>query len=306
MKHYFWQKTISAITTVFLVSLLTFVILQVLPGDPALLMLGTEGNPESYDRLRMELRLDEPILKRYFIWLGQFLQGNLGVSQRFSMPISQLVGDAFPLSFSLAMLAVIVALLFSVPAGIFMASKQDGPFTRLLALATHVGMALPQFWLGLILIQFFAVRLGVLPSGGSQHWAGLILPILTLAIPRIAILTRLVQTGMLEALSQDYIRTAHAKGLPRYKVLFKHAFRNGSLAVLTVAGLQFANLLAGTIVVEQVFSLPGLGQLLLAGVLQRDIPLVQGIVMLAVILILLFDLLFDLSLGFLDPRLRYE
>lgn len=306
MKHYFWQKTISALTTAILVSLVTFIILQVLPGDPVLLMLGTEGNPEVYRRLRAELRLDEPILKRYSIWFSDFIKGDLGSSYRYSVSVSKLVRDAFPLSFYLAILATITALLVAIPTGIYMAAKPKGVYTKLFALASQIGMGLPQFWVGLLLVQFFAVRLSIFPAGGSEGPISLILPVLTLAIPRAAILSRLVRVGMLEALSQDYIRTAYAKGLPAYKILFKHAFRNGSLAVLTIAGVQFAQLLAGTIVVEQVFGLPGLGQLLLSGVLQRDIPLVQGIVMLVVVLLLVFDLFFDIFLGFLDPRLRYE
>lgn len=306
MKRYFWQKTISAVITAVLVSLLAFIILQVLPGDPVLLMLGTEGNPAAYNRLRTELRLDEPILQRYFIWFSNFIKGDLGSSYRYSVPVSTLVRDAFPLSFRLAIFATVTALFVAVPIGIYMAAKPRGLYGKLFALGSQIGMGLPQFWVGLLLIHLFAVRLNIFPAGGNQSSISLVLPILTLSTPRTAILSRLVRVGMLEALSEDYIRTAYAKGLSPFQVLFKHAFRNGSLAVLTIASVQFAQLVAGTIVVEQVFGLPGLGQLLLSGVLQRDIPLVQGIVMLVVVVLLLFDLLFDLSLGFLDPRLRYE
>ncbi len=306
MRRYLLQKIGGFLITLLLVSVLTFFVIQILPGDPALLMLGTEGTPEVYARLRSEMNLDRPLLERYVRWFMDFLQGQWGNSWRYSMPVRELVARAFPLSLSLAFLAVGVALLFAVPTGMFMAAKPRSVSARFLSVITQVGLGLPQFWVGLLLIQTFAVSLGFLPAGGSSSPLSLVLPTLTLALPRAAILSRFMRVGMADALKQDYIRTARAKGLARNVVFFKHALRNGALAVLTVAGLQFAELLAGTIVVEQVFGLPGVGQLLLAGVFQRDLPLVQAVVMVIVFLILLLDLAFDLGLGLLDPRIRYE
>ena len=187
-----------------------------------------------------------------------------------------------------------------------MAARPRSFSSRLLSMGTQLGLGLPQFWVGLLLIQLFAVQLRVLPSGGSGQWGSLILPTVTLALPRTAVLSRFLRAGMLEALEQDYVRTAKAKGVPQIRVFFKHALRNGALGGVTAAGVQFAQLLAGTIVVEQVFGLPGIGQLLLAGVFQRDLPLVQTVVMLVVLLILVFDLALDLCLGLLDPRIRYD
>lgn len=306
MKRYLVQKLGGFLLTAVLVSALTFFTVQILPGDPARLMLGTEGNPEVYARLRTELNLDKPILQRYLHWFTDFLQGDWGHSWRYSMPVRELVIEAFPLSLGLALLAVGVALLFATPAGIFMAARSNSLLAQLLSVLTQVGLGLPQFWVGLLLIQIFAVNLRLLPAGGSLGPWSFILPTLTLALPRGAILSRFMRAGMVEALQQDYVRTARAKGLAPARVLFKHALRNGSLGVITVAGLQFSQLLAGTIVVEQVFGLPGVGQLLLNGVFQRDLPLVQAVVMVVVLLILFFDLIFDLCLGLLDPRVRYE
>lgn len=306
MRQYLAQKTAGFLLTAVLVSIVTFFVVQILPGDPALLMLGTEATPEAYARLRQELNLDRPVLERYLRWFWNFLQGEWGRSWRYALPVRDLAAQSFPLSLVLASLAVGVSLLAAVPAGILMAARPKSWPARFLSALTQVGMGLPQFWTGLLLIQVFAVKLGLLPAGGNASWAGFILPVLTLALPRTAVLSRFMRVGMSDALRQDYIRTAHAKGLSRPVVFFKHALRNGSLAVLTVAGLQFAQLLAGTIVVEQVFGLPGVGQLLLAGTLQRDLPLVQTVVMIVVLLILLFDLAFDLLLGLLDPRIRYE
>lgn len=306
MKHYLLRKTGGFLLTALLVSVLTFFIVQILPGDPALLMLGTEASPQAYAMLRDELNLDKPAFQRYFRWLMDFGQGQWGDSWRYSLPVRELVGQAFPLSLSLSLLAVGVALLLATPMGMLMAARPRSVSGRLLSLMTQIGLGLPQFWVGLLLIQVFAVNFRILPAGGNLGYKSFLLPTLTLAVPRTAILSRFMRAGMAEALQEDYVRTARAKGVSGSVVLFRHALRNGSLVVLTVAGLQFAQLLAGTIVVEQVFGLPGVGQLLLAGVLQRDLPLVQAVVMLVVMLILLFDLAFDLCLGLLDPRIRYE
>lgn len=306
MKRYLWRRAGGFLLTALLVNFATFFILQVLPGDPARLMLGTEGSPEAYARLRRELGLDGPLVVRYLQWFFNFIRGQWGNSWRYSLPVGELVRQAFPLSFALALSAVGTAVLTALPAGMYMAARPRSFSSRLLSMGTQLGLGLPQFWVGLLLIQLFAVQLRVLPSGGSGQWGSLILPTVTLALPRTAVLSRFLRAGMLEALEQDYVRTAKAKGVPQIRVFFKHALRNGALGGVTAAGVQFAQLLAGTIVVEQVFGLPGIGQLLLAGVFQRDLPLVQTVVMLVVLLILVFDLALDLCLGLLDPRIRYD
>lgn len=306
MQRYLWRKTGGFLLTALLVSLATFFILQVLPGDPALLILGTEGSPEAYALLRRELHLDQPLLQRYVQWLADFVKGKWGNSWRYSLSVRELVGQAFPLSFALALLAVGVAVLAALPVGLLMAVRPHSPLSQLLSLGTQLGLGLPQFWVGILLIQLFAVELQLLPAGGREGWGSLLLPTVTLALPRMAIFSRFLRAGLLESLGEDYVRTAQAKGVPGPVVLFKHVLRNAALAPLTAAGVQFAQLLAGTIVVEQVFGLPGMGQLLLNGVFQRDLPLVQNVVMLVVLVILLFDSVFDLCLGLLDPRIRYE
>lgn len=306
MKRYLWRRAGGFLLTALLVSFVTFFIIQVLPGDPALLMLGTEGSPEAYVRLRQELGLHQPLLQRYVQWIINFMGGQWGNSWRYSLPVRELVGQAFPLSFALAMLAVGMAALAALPAGMYMAVQPRLLSSRLLSLATQLGLGLPQFWVGILLIQFFAAQLQLLPAGGREGWTSLILPTVTLALPRTAVLSRFLRAGVIEALAEDYVRTARAKGVPGRSVLYKHALRNAAVGPLTAAGVQFAQLLAGTIVVEQVFGLPGIGQLLLNGVFQRDLPLVQSVVMLVVLVILLFDLAFDLCLGLLDPRIRYE
>ncbi|NLJ79560.1 MAG: ABC transporter permease [Firmicutes bacterium] len=306
MGRYLGQKSISFILTALVVSLVTFLILQVLPGDPARLILGTEGSPQAYARLREELRLDQPAGERYLQWLFAFGYGRWGTSLRYGLGVRELVGQALPLTLTIAVLAVGSALAAAIPAGIYIAVRPGNWGAKGLSFLVQIGMALPQFWVGILLIQFLAVRHRLLPAGGREGPLAFVLPVLTLALPRAAVLTRQVRAGTKEALTQDYVRTARAKGLPERVVLFKHAFLNGVFGVLTVAGIQLAQLFAGTIVVEQVFGLPGLGQLLLAGVFQRDLPLVQGIVMVVAVLILLLNWIHDLLLALLDPRLRYD
>ncbi len=306
MGLYFWQKSLSLVLTAVLVSLVTFIILQVLPGDPALLVLGTEASPQALANLRAELKLDEPAPARYLQWLASFFTGSWGNSLRYSLPVRELLGQAFPLSLALAFLAVAAALAAAIPGGIYISSGANRSLRRFFSLTAQLGMAVPQFWLGVLLIRIFAVRLRILPPGGADGWLSLVLPVLTLSLPRAAVLTRQVQIGVREALKSDYIRTARAKGLPESVVFYKHALVNGAISVFTIAGVQLAQLLAGTVVVEQVFGLPGVGQLLLTGVMQRDLPLVQALVMIIAILIILLNFIADLLLGFLDPRIRYE
>lgn len=306
MGPYVWHKVAGFVLVALLVSIITFMILQILPGDPAILILGTEADPKAYLELREQLNLNQSPTSRYVAWLLGFIKGDWGTSVRYSLPVAFLIKESIVLSLTLAFLAVVLALVIAVPLGIFITTNPHNPWAHIFSLGSQIGMALPQFWLGLLLIQLFAVRLGLLPAGGIDGFASLILPVFTLSLPRAAVLTRFISSGFAEVLEEDYIRTARAKGLSRRAVLYKHVFRNGSLAVFTVAGLQFAQLLAGTIVVEQVFGIPGMGQLLLGGVLQRDVPLVQAAMVVIIIGILLVNLTLDLALGFLDPRVRFE
>jgi len=306
VRRYVLRKILGFFSTAFLISLVTFGALQVLPGDPATLILGTEASPEALISLRSQLGLDRPAIVRYGQWLVRFVQGDLGESIRYSIPVRELMGHAVPLTFTLAIMAVSAALLIAVPLGIVSATKQGTWFSKVIVVLSQLGMAMPQFWVGILFIEFFAVRIRIFPSGGYDGLLSLVLPALTLCMPRAAVLTRMVRAGMMSVLGQDYVRTARAKGLSERTVLYKHALANGAIGVFTIAGIQLTQLLAGTIVIEQVFGLPGLGQLLLAGVMQRDLPLVQGLVMLSGLLILFVNFVFDLILMLLDPRVRFE
>ncbi len=299
-------KVVSFAATLFIISLITFTALQVLPGDPALLILGTEGDPEAVEALRNRLGLDDPVPIRYGRWMLGLLQGDMGESLRYNMSASELILRALPISLMLAGAAVGLSLCAALPLGVLCATFRGRSIDLFGLTFAQFGMAIPSFWLGILLIQVFAVRLHLAPPGGYEGITSLVLPAVALALPRAAILTRMVRASMLDVLHQDYVRTARSKGVSLWAVVFKHALRNAGINIFTVAGIHLTQLLAGTIVIEQVFALPGLGQLLLPAVLQRDLPLVQGLVMIGASLILMANLGFDFILAALDPRIRFD
>ncbi len=303
---YVIEKLIGLILTLFIISILTFFSLHVLPGDPAVLVLGTEGDPGQLAMLRQQLGVDQHPIVRYFTWLFHLLKGDLGKSLRYNVDVAGLLINALPITLLLALMAVGIALVTSIPLGIGCAVKQGTGLETLGLLFTELGMAVPAFWLGILLINLFSLKLNWLPPASYSSLASLILPAFALAIPRAAILTRVVRSNMLEALEQDYIRTARSKGLPRNKILYKHALKNASINICSIAGIHLTQLLGGTIVIEQVFSLPGLGQLLLNAVLQRDLPLVQAAVLVSAALILIVNLCLDFALAGLDARVRFQ
>lgn len=304
--QYVIRKVLSFIVTLVLISVITFISVNVLPGDPALLIVGTEGDPARLEIVRQQLGLDRPLAVRYLQWLSGVIHGDFGQSIRYSQDIAALIKGALPATLSLAFMGVGLAVICSIPLGVFCAVKQRGILAKVMLLISQAGMAVPAFWLGLVLINVFALKLGWLPPTGFDSPLSLILPVIALALPRAAILTRVVRECMLEAMQQDYLRTARSKGLSERVVMYKHALKNAAVSIMSVAGVHLTQLLGGTIVIEQVFSLPGLGQLLLAAVLQRDLPLVQGLVVVTAALVLFVNLLLDLALALVDPRVRYE
>lgn len=310
----YWLKKLAAmLVTLGLVTMATFFALYLIPGDPAALILGTEADPEALQLVRAQLGLDQPIAVQFVAWLRGLLRGDLGNSITFSRgySVAQLVLGALPVTIPLALLSVGVALLIGVLFGTVAATERGGK-SFIVQYLSQISLSLPAFWLGILLIQFFAIRRGWLPPSGMPAWStdpqgaalSLVLPVITLALPRAAVLTRTVRSALLDTIREDYIRTARSKGLPEKVVIYHHALRNALVSISTVAGIQLIQLLAGTIVVEQVFSLPGLGRLMLSAVLLRDLPLVQGAVFAGALLILLANLLFDSLYPLLDPRVH--
>ena len=314
MIAYVVRRLIGLVISLFLVSILVFLAMRVLPGDPAQVMLGMEAEPETLARLRQDLGLDRPLPIQYAAWARGLLTGDLGESLQYGVPIGELVASRLAVTVPLAGLAVAIAVLIGIPLGLFAATRRGRLGDYGVMLLSQLGLAVPAFWLGILLILVFAVRLGWLSSGGFVPWSesalgalrSLFLPALALGAIRAAVVARLSRAAMLDVLHQDYLRTARGKGLSERVVLWKHALRNALLPVVTSIGMQFAALLAGTIIIENVFYLPGLGRFAFQAISQRDLPVVQDIVLLIAALVVGVNLLVDLGCALLDPRVRLE
>lgn len=299
-------------TTILLVSMITFGVFQILPGDPVRTMLGTEADATQIENLRSELGLDRPLYEQYTDWLKGLLTGELGHSIRFSMPVKDLLLDRLPVTMSLAVLTLTIVLMVSLPLGMFAARRQNKLSDVSLSTLTQIGMAVPSFWLGMMLILYVGMQFSFFKISGyipwSQSIAGalstLILPALTIAIPQIAVNFRYVRTAILEQMQLDYVRTIRSKGMSEQNVMYKHVLKNAMIPILTVFGLIMAEVVAGTIIVEQVFSLPGVGQLLITAISNRDFPLVQGIVMYITVAVVVINFIVDILYSVLDPRIR--
>ena len=295
--------------SVVVASMLVFSVMSVLPGDPAQVMLGTQATPAAVEALRAELGLTRPIPVQYFDWLSGALRGDLGISVFSGQEIAPQVASRLRITLPLAVMAMVMTMLISVPAGMYAAVRHRRFGDTVVTTISQIGLAIPAFWAGLLLISTFAVSRGWFPASGFPGWGSvgqalrsLFLPALSLAIVQGAIITRYVRSAVLATMREDYIRTARSKGLSRWAALWKHGFRNALIPVLTILGLQFAALLAGTVVIESVFVLPGLGSMLLQGITRRDLFLVQGGAFVIVAFILTVNLLVDIAYRFIDPR----
>jgi peptide/nickel transport system permease protein len=312
MTAFLLQRLLIGLATMLVASMVVFAVMEILPGDPALLMLGMNASPEALSTLREQMGLNQPVIVRYLDWIGGLAIGDFGRSYTYSSPVIDLIAERAAVSLPLALMSLVLSTAIAIPVGLFSASRR-GRLSDSLAMGTaQVGVAIPNFWFALLLIYVFAVWLRLVPAGGFPGWnAGvwpgvrsLILPAVALALPQAAILARVTRSALLEVLGEDYIRTARAKGMPRRTVLWRHALRNAMIPVLTILGLQFAFLLAGTIIIENVFYLPGLGRLVFQAITQRDLIVVEGVVMLLVATVVVVNLLVDLAYAFVDPRLR--
>ncbi|WP_101789767.1 ABC transporter permease [Nonomuraea indica] len=289
-----------------------FAFMAVLPGDPAEIALGVNATPEAVARLRAEFGTDRPPVVQFLDWFGGLLQGDFGTSYVTSSPVGEQIGDRLGVTAVLVAGGMLIALLVAVPVGTFAAVHHRDPLGAAISAASQVGLAVPAFLAGILLVFVFAVRAQALPSGGYVPLAedpagwlrGLLLPWLSLGLVQAAVLTRYVRSAVLDVMREDYLRTARAKGRGRMGALWRHGLRNAAVPVVTVLGLQLATLLVGAVVVERVFVIPGLGDLLLNGVAGRDLLLVQGVVMVLVVAVLLINFVVDVCYAALDPRLR--
>lgn len=306
MTRFVLTRLLSLIPVLFGTAVVTFSMVHLTPGDPTQAMLGGQMvSGETYERLRRELGLDEPLLKQFTGFIGGLVQGDLGTSYFTKRPVIREVTDRLPITLNLMLGAMLFALAIGIPAGIIAAARYGSALDFGVMGVATLGVSMPGFWVGLMLILVFGVQLGWLPVagiGGPQYY---ILPAFAIGTSSAAVLARLTRSTMLEVLRSDYVRTAKAKGALPITVLLRHAFRNAFIPVLTIIGLQIGGLLAGAVVTETVFALPGLGRLLVQGVLARDYPLVQGIAVLASIVYVLVNFLVDIAYTLINPRIRF-
>ena len=312
MTGYLLRRLLILLATLFAASLVVFAVLQILPGDPAAIMLGTGARPDTLAALRHQLGLDAPLLLRYLRWIGGLLVGQFGTSYTYSVPVRELVAARVMVSLPLAAMAIVLSTAIAIPVGVLAAARRGQVADAAAMGVAQIGVALPNFWLGLLLILLFAIRLPWLPAGGFPGWDGgawqgvraLILPALALGLPQGAILARVTRAAVIETLGEDFVRTARAKGLTRRAALWRHAVPNALVPVVTLIGLQFSFLLAGTVIIENVFTLPGLGRLVFQAIAQRDLIVVQDLVVLLAGSVIVVNFLVDLVAAWIDPRQR--
>ena len=307
-----FRRLTALMVTLLVASLLIFLLLEILPGDPAAVILGVGAQEDTLRALRAELGLDLPAPVRYLNWLGELSQGNLGRSYTYDTPVQELLLNRVELSLPLALLAILLSTGIAIPLGVFAASRHRKVADTGIMGFAQLGVAVPNFWFAILLILLFSVKLGWFSAGGFAGWdAGwipafksLVLPAVALALPQAAILARVTRSSVLETVQEDYIRTARAKGLSRSQALWRHAVRNALIPVVTILGLQLSFLLAGTIIIENVFYLPGVGRLLFQAIAQRDLMVVKNLVLVLAATVVLINFLVDLLYAVLDPRLR--
>ena len=314
MRRYVARRVVALTVTLFFVSVLVFVVIRVLPGDPALIILGTEGSPEAAARLRASMGLDRPFAVQYAEWIGLAMRGDLGRSIQYDVPVASLILSRMNVTLPLTLLAAGLMVVTAVPVGVFAATHHRRWGDYVAMTLSQLGVAVPAFWAGLLLVLLFSVKLGWVRSGGFDGWSegvwpalrALILPAVALGFFQFAVLARTTRSAVLEVLREEYVKTARAKGVAERGVLFRHALRNAMIPVVTVAGIQLGQLMAGSIVLETVFYLPGLGRLAIGAISARDLPVVQGVVLFVASMIVVINVAVDVLYGLLDPRIRYE
>ena len=306
MIRYISIRLLFALPALWLILTMVFLLAHIVPGDPVAQMLGEGARAEDLTQLRHALGLDLPLAVQYGRYLSGVLHGNLGESFRFQQPVLKVVAEHYPATLELAAVALLICALIGIPAGVLAAHKRGERTDHTVAVLTLFGLSVPNFALGPVLILLFSVVLGWLPVSGRGGISHLILPAFTLGAALAAILTRMVRTSVIEELSADYVRTARAKGVSESGVLFRHALRNALIPILTILGLQFGTLLAGTIVTESIFSWPGIGRLAVQAIGARDYPLLQGCILLIAVSYVFVNLFTDLVYAVVDPRVRFE
>ncbi|WP_298679115.1 ABC transporter permease [uncultured Lentibacter sp.] len=312
MLRFVARRLVSLLVSLAVASCVIFVFVEVVPGDPAAYMLGLNAQEDTLNALREQLGLNGTLLERYLNWVGGMLRGDFGTSYTYRTPVSEMIGERMWISLPLAIYALTLSTLIAFPAGIWAASQRGSLVDVLVMGFTQLGVAIPNFWFAMLMVLLFAINLRWFSAGGFAGWeAGfgpalksLTLPAIALALPQASILARVMRSSLLDTLGEDYIRTARAKGLSRRQALWRHALRNALIPVLTIIGLQFSFLMAGAIIIENVFYLPGLGRLVFQSIAARDLIVVESVVMLLVFAVIVVNFLVDVAYALVDPRLR--
>jgi peptide/nickel transport system permease protein len=313
MLFFILRRILSTIPVMLVVAIFVFLMLRLTPADPAAILAGDNANAQQVADIRAKLGLDEPIITQFFIWMGKILRGDLGESFFFKKTVADLISDRVEATLSLSLFTIVLAILIAVPLGVLAAAKHGTWIDRVVMGFSVLGFSVPVFVIGYLLIYVFAIELNWLPVQGYQRiglgvggwFQRLILPSLTLSVVYVALIARMTRTSMLEVLSEDYVRTARAKGQVERKVLFRHALRNAAVPIVTVIGLGIALLIGGVVVTESVYTIPGLGRLTVDAVLARDFPVIQAVILLFSFVYVIVNLLVDIIYTILDPRIRY-
>jgi peptide/nickel transport system permease protein len=314
VKRYVIRRVAAFAVTLLFVSALVFVVVRVLPGDAAELILGTERNAETLARLRQSLGLDRPLAVQYVDWVTGAVRGDLGTSIQYDVPVGRLIVSRLPVTLPLTLLSAGFMIAVAVPLGVYAATRYRRAADYVAMVVSQLGIAVPSFWSGLLLILFFSVHLGWFRSGGFEGWSdgvwagvkSLLLPALALGLFQAAVLVRATRSAVLEVMREDFVRTARAKGLPETRVIALHTLRNAMIPIITVVGLQLGQLMAGSIVLESVFALPGLGRLALGAITARDLPVVQGVTLFVATSIVFINFAVDVAYALIDPRIKYD
>ena len=310
MINYTIKRIFEVIPVLLIVSIIVFSVMHLLPGDPTLLMLaGAEGGSipqERLDELRIIMGLNKPLYEQYYNFISNAISGDLGTSIRLRIPVTEILLQKFPYTIKLSLLGLMIAIFLGVVIGLVAALFKDTWLDHFSMTFSLIGVSMPIYWLGLLLILVFSINLNIFPSSGATGWKSIVLPALTLGFVSAGLISRLLRSSLLEVLNEDYIRTAKGKGLTDKIILIKHALKIAMIPVITILGLQFGNMLAGAVVTETVFSRPGLGRLVVNGILWKDYPLVQGTVLFIACIYVLVNLFVDISYYWFDPRIKLK
>lgn len=306
------KKLLSIILTLFFVSVLIFLVFQIIPGNPSEIILGTEADPAQIKALERELGLDKSMFQRYISWIGGLLRLDMGESLKYRMPVSTLFLRKLPVTLTLTLYSLILSIIIAIPLSIQITLKSDKWYSSIITAITQLGISIPSFWLAFLLIYLFAVKLDIfdtlsynaMAGGFLQRLKSFFLPSLAIAIPNIATIIRYMQAAILDEINKDYVRTARMKGMTLKEILYKHVLKNALIPVITVIGMSLTSSVGGSLIIENVFALPGIGSLIVASISSRDFPLIQSVVIAVAVLVIFINFIIDIAYGLIDPRIR--